>query len=310
MEMTKTELEDAFAASPDSPLFENVAAALSCSKDEVRVIEPIRAGNMNLIYLVEVNGERYVYRHPGPGTESIIDRKSEALSQQVAGEIGVDSTFIYQHPTNGWKLSHFIEGARALDYHNKKDVQGAMELARRLHTSGADTGASLDLHEDTRKQAALLSPEWRAHFSDFDEMFSIADTLDREVKRRGLNVVLCHNDFYDTNFLITDEGMDLIDWEFSGMSDYASDLAVFICCSDYTYDEAMDVLREYFQRDLTEDELFHCVAYLGVVSFHWLVWALYQETVNAPTPFLQTYYDFTHMFETAAMEMLAAENDN
>ena len=70
------------------------------------------------------------------------------------------------------------------------------------------------------------------------------------------------------------------------------------------------VLREYFQRDLTEDELFHCVAYLGVVSFHWLVWALYQETVNAPTPFLQTYYDFTHMFETAAMEMLAAENDN
>lgn len=309
MEMTKTELEDAFIATPDSPLFANVAQVLGCAPEDVHVVEPIRAGNMNLIYLVDVDGKRYVYRHPGPGTDSIIDRTSEALSQKAAGDIGVDTTFIYQHPTDGWKLSHFVENARALDYHNPEDVKGAMELARRLHTCGIDTGATLDLHEDTRKQAELLSPKWRAHFADFDEMFEKAELLDAEVKKRGLNVVLCHNDFYDTNFLITDEGMDLIDWEFSAMSDYASDLAVFICCSDYTYDEAMDVLREYFGRELTPDELFHCIAYLGVVSFHWLVWALYQETVNAPTPFLDTYYNFTHMFEDAAMELLAAEND-
>ena len=36
----------------------------SCPKADVHVIEPIRAGNMNLIYLVEVDGRRYVYRAP------------------------------------------------------------------------------------------------------------------------------------------------------------------------------------------------------------------------------------------------------
>lgn len=308
MELTKTELEDTFAASPDSPLFANVAQVLGCEQSDIHVVEPIRAGNMNLIYLVEVDGERYVYRHPGPGTDSIINRTSEALSQQIAGDLGVDSTFIYQHPTDGWKLSRFVEGARSLDYHNPADVSGAMELARRLHQSGADTGVVLDMHEDTLKQVELLAPEWRAHFADFDEMLRVAEKLDAEVKRRGLSVVLCHNDFYDTNFLITDAGMDLIDWEFSGMSDYASDLAVFICCSDYTYDEAMAVLQEYFQRELTPEELFHCVAYLGVISFHWLVWALYQETVGAPTPFLDIYYNYTHMFEDAALALLAEQN--
>lgn len=308
MALTKTEIEDTFAATQDSPLFTNVAAVLSCPKEGIRVIEPIRAGNMNLIYLVEAEGERYVYRHPGPGTDSIINRKSEAISQEVAGRIGVDSTFIYQHPTDGWKLSRYIENARSLDYHNSDDVKGAMELARQLHGCGVDSGFQLDMHEDTCKQVKLLAPGWRGYFEDFEDMFRVAERLDGEVKKRGLKVVLCHNDFYDTNFLVTDNGMDLIDWEFSGMSDYASDLAVFICCSDYTYEEAMTVLEEYFQRPLTADELFHCVAYLGVISFHWLVWALYQETVGAPTPFLQTYYDYTRMFEDAALRMLDAEN--
>ncbi len=304
MELTKTELEDIFAATPDSPLFENVACVLNCSKDAVHVVEPIRSGNMNLIYLIEVDGKKYVYRHPGPGTEQIINRESEAVSQQVAGDLGIDSTFIYQHPTDGWKLSRYIEHARCLDYHNKQDVAGAMELARKLHSCKVDSGFYLDLHEDTLKQIELLTPKWRNYFEDFDELYAIAERLNAEVKRRGLDIVLCHNDFYDTNFLISDDEMNLIDWEFSAMSDYASDLSVFICCSDYTFEEALDVLKEYFQRDLTEEELFHCIAYLGVVSFHWLVWALYQEVVGASTPFLDIYHNYTRMFEQAALEML------
>ncbi len=309
MGMTKTELEDTFASTPDSPLFANVSEVLGCRPSEIMVIEPIRTGNMNLIYLIEVDGVKYVYRHPGPGTGEIINRESEAFSQNVASRLGIDSTFIYQHPTDGWKLSRFIEGARTLDYHNKDDVEKAMDYARKLHASGEDSGFVLDMHEDTLKQVALLDDKWRNYFADFNEMFEIASKLDEEVKARGMNVVLCHNDFYDTNFLITDNGFDLIDWEFSGMSDYASDLAVFICCSDYTYDEAMDVLKEYFEREMTPEEEFHCIAYLAIISFHWLVWALYQEMVGAPTPFLDIYHNYTHMFEDAALDILDKEKE-
>lgn len=304
MEMTKTELEDTFASTPDSPLFKNMAGVLGCSEEEVHVIEPIRDGNMNLIYKVEVNGALYVYRHPGPGTDSIVDRKSEAISQKVAGDLGIDQTFVYQHPTDGWKISRFVENVRPFDYHNKEHLAKAMEIARTLHGCGVDSGFELDMHQDTLKQIELLDSKWRGYFKDFDEMLEVAERLNVVANEHGAKTVLCHNDFYDTNFLVSDERIDLIDWEFSGMSDYASDLAVFICCSDYTYEESLEVLHEYFGRDLTDEEMLHCISYLAVISFHWLVWALYQEVVGASTPFLDIYYKYTQMFEKAALELL------
>ena len=124
------------------------------------------------------------------------------------------------------------------------------------------------------------------------------------VKADGLAPVLCHNDFYPPNFLVTSNEIDLIDWEYSGMSDYASDLAVFICCSDYTYDEAMHVLEVYFGRPLTQEELFHCVAYICVVSFHWFIWALYQDMCGSPVgELLYLYYKYTKLYGAHAMEM-------
>lgn len=51
----------------------------------------------------------------------------------------------------------------------------------------------------------------------------------------GVDPCLCHNDFYSPNILVKDGDLELIDWEYSAMSDYASDLGTFICCSDYSY---------------------------------------------------------------------------
>lgn len=157
-----------------------------------------------------------------------------------------------------------------------------MGIARKLHGSGADSGYAFDIHEDTLKTIALLDAKRRTAFRDFGDLYALADALNAMVKADGLASVLCHNDFYPPNFLVTSDEIDLIDWEYSGMSDYASDLVVFICCSDYTYDEAMHVLEVYFGRPLTKAELFHCVAYTCVVSFHWFIWALYQDMCGSP----------------------------
>ena len=65
------------------------------------------------------------------------------------------------------------------------------------------------------------------------------------------------------------------------------------------------VMEAYLEKgDLTEEEMLHCISYLAVISFHWLVWALYQEVVGASTPYLDTYYKYTQMFERAALDLL------
>lgn len=110
--------------------------------------------------------------------------------------------------------------------------------------------------------------------------------------------VLCHNGFYASNLLVKGEQMSLIDWEYSGMSDYASDLGTFICCcKDYSYEDALDVLRIYFGREPSREETRHCVAAITLSSFYWFVWALYKDANGSPTgEWLYIWYEKTKEF--------------
>ena len=298
------EFDADFIDNVDSEIMDNIARVLECERRDIVGIVPIKQGLTNLSFRFEVRGELYVYRHPGDGTEQIINRKSETESQKVGAAIGIDGTFLFEEESEGWKISRYIDNCIPFDYHNKDHVRRAMRLIRKLHESGADTGFVFDIHEDTKKQIALLDEGRRTAFRDFGELYELADTLNAKVKEDGLAPVLCHNDFYDPNLLVSGDEMHLIDWEYSGMSDYASDLAVFIACSDYTYDEAMEALEAYFERPLTPEELFHNVAYLSVVSFHWFIWALYKDMCGDPVAeFLYLWYKYTKMYGNAALKM-------
>lgn len=298
------EFDPDFIDNVDSEIMDNIADVLECSRRDVSGIVPIKQGLTNLSFKFEVRGESYVYRHPGDGTDQIVNRRSETRSQQVASRLGIDRTFIHEDEDKGWKISRYIPDCVPFDYHSKAHVEQAMGMIRRLHECGEDTGFLFDIHEDTKKQIALLDRGRRVSFRDFSELCELADTLNEKVKADGLPPVLCHNDFYDPNLLVSGEEMYLIDWEYSGMSDYASDLAVFIACSDYAYDEAMEVLEVYFGRALTDDELFHNVAYLSVVSFHWFIWALYKDMCGDPVgEYLYLWYRYTKMYGKAALEM-------
>ena len=101
--------------------------------------------------------------------------------------------------------------------------------------------------------------------------------------------------------------MYLIDWEYSAMSDYASDLGTFICCSDYTYDEACQVFDAYFGRKATPEELRHCLAYVALASYCWFVWALYKESSGDPVgEWLYLWYRYAKQY-SIALGMLAVD---
>lgn len=103
-----------------------------------------------------VHGHAYVYRHPGPGTDDIINRQSEAFSQSVAKDLGVDDTFVYEDEHEGWKIWRFIERCEQLDYHNPEHVRQAMSLIRALHDSGGKSRWSFDVMGKARDILELL----------------------------------------------------------------------------------------------------------------------------------------------------------
>lgn len=260
----------------------NICKALNCSAEDIECRFLLKGGLTNKSTVFSVDGTLYVYRNPGAGTEAIIDRSNEALVQGIVRELGLDGTFVYEDPDLGWKVSRYLENCEPFSCHNEEHLQRAMKMARTLHNSGKCCKTVLDMHEDTLKQMELLDEAHVNKYNDYQELFEMAQFYDELVKADGLQPVLCHNDFYDPNFLIDGPDMHLIDWEYAGMSDYASDLAVFICCSDYTYEEALHALDVYFGRKPTDEELLHCIAYLCTISFHWLVWALYRDQCGEP----------------------------
>ena len=288
----------------DSEILDNICEVLSCARDQVEDIAPIKEGLTNLSFKFSVDECSYVYRHPGPGTDEIINRKSEAYSQAVAKRLGIDDTFIYEDTQKGWKISRFVPDCKPFDYHDEHHVEQAMNLIRRLHRSGEASQWTYDLFEKAQSMMGLLGARSYPSFPDYESLRDQAARLDALAKEDGVVLCLCHNDFYNPNFLVSDESMYLIDWEYSALSDYASDLGVFICCSDYDEGEADRVLETYFQRTLTEGEYRHCIAYVALAAYHWFIWALYKEATGDPVgEWLYLWYRYAKAYSVKALAL-------
>ena len=301
------EFDHDFIENVDSAILDNICRVLDCSRGDVEGIVPIKEGLTNLSFRFVVRGESYVYRHPGVGTDEIINRASEAFSQAIAKKLGIDGTFIHEDPAEGWKISRFIDGCVPFDYHNEDHVRRAMELGRRLHDSGEKSEWSFDVYREAVAIVELLGRKSYPSFPDREELGRNAVVLDAFVRADRVEPCLCHNDFYSPNFLVRGEEMYLIDWEYSAMSDYASDLGTFICCSDYSVDEARHVIELYFGRTPTDAEMRHCLAYVALAAYYWFVWALYKESTGDPVgEWLYLWYRTAKAYSALALGLYGA----
>ncbi|HAM15868.1 MAG TPA: MarR family transcriptional regulator [Eggerthellaceae bacterium] len=301
--------DPAFIENVDSSILDNICKTLHVERADISGIEPISQGLTNLSFKFEAAGRDYVYRHPGAGTDAIINREAEAFSQEVARKLGLDDTFIFEDAQEGWKISYYLHDCSELDYHDWDQVRESLHMVRTLHQSSYRSKWNFDVYEKAKEIVALIDERHRASFDDFKTLFDLIDGLAAHVASDGTPQCLCHNDFYSPNLLVSQGKMYLIDWEYSGMSDYASDLGTYICCSDYTYDEACAVLAEYFQRDPTPAELAHCMSYIAISSYYWFVWALYKDACGAPVgEWLYLWYKNAKLFGYKAREIIDAQS--
>lgn len=294
-----------FFSNVDSRILDNICGTLKCSRSEITDVVPVKAGLTNLSTLFTVKGKRYIYRHPGNGTEEIINRKAEAFALGVARELGLDDTFLYEDPLEGWKISFFIEGCSELDYSNKEQVAKALKMARTLHMSGKESPFSFDFYEEGKKIVSLLKEMRYPLPRDFDTLADRVRKVAEKMKEEVEKPVLCHNDLYGPNFLVRGDEMRLIDWEYAAMGDPACDIGNFVSQgSGYSIEETIDILPLYFGREATETEKRHCLGAVGLVGWYWYVWAIYKEAMGNPVgEWLYVWYKAAKQFISAAEKL-------
>ena len=288
-----------------SAIIGNICSVLDCEDKDVVDIHAIKDGLTNTSFRFSCKGKKYVYRHPGVGTEEYIHRDSEAFSMSVAKDLGLDNTFIHMDGKEGWKISHYIENARTMDYHNDEEVKTALSMMRKLHDANIKSEYDFDIWNAALDFIKKISKKGRNDFEDFEDLYERMVKVYEYTESDNVEKRLCHCDCYDPNFLVGEDGkMYLIDWEYSGNDDPANDVGTFICCADYTYEEALGIYEQYYGRPLKDEELRHVVGYTAIASYYWYVWAIYQESVgNAVGEYLYIWYKYAKMYSEKAIEL-------
>lgn len=296
--------DDKYLENSGSRIFSNICRVLGCAESEIEQIAVVKQGLTNLSFRFSCRGQRYIYRHPGVGTEKYISRQSEAFSMEVAKALGLDNTIIEMSGSEGWKISRYIENARCLDYNNEDEVRKALAMMKKLHDAAIRSNYDFDIW---KKTLSLIDNTVAIHkdFEDFENLRGQMSALYERVKADGVPWVLCHCDCYNPNFLLDEAGnMTLIDWEYSGNDDPANDLGTFICCSEYTFEQALHIFAVYYGRQPTRAELRHNLAYVAIASYYWYVWAIYQESIgNTVGNYLFLWYNNTKLYLRKAMEL-------
>lgn len=265
-----------------SKIMKNIARVLDCGESDILHFKAIKEGLTNTSFVFEVHGKKYVYRHPGEGTEAIISRSHEKKALELAKSIGVDPTFLYMDETTGWKLSTYVEGIRVPSYDSFEDSRRVLNVLRTLHARKLSVDWSFLPWEEAGKiEAMLRSSKDGISDPEFDKLKDRVEKCYRKCAGDGIEMCFCHCDTYAPNWMLTDRDTILIDWEYAGNADPGCDIGTYIMDSMWEVEDARKFIREYCGESMTEQQLFHYLAYTAILSYYWYVWALYREACGA-----------------------------
>ena len=262
-----------------SKIIKNITHFFSCSESNIAHFQIIKDGLTNTTLLFEIDGKKYVYRHPKERSEEQISPKQEKKALEIAKEIGIDNTCLYIDEQTGWKISNYVEKTRIPDYGNFEDSKRIAAVLQKLHQNNFSADWSFHPWEEACKLENKLRSEKGGIFDQgFELLKDNVRKCYQECEKDGIPHVFCHCDTYAQNWMLKEDGSTfLIDWEYAANADPGCDVGSYIMDSRWTIEEAKIFIQEYLGEKYNKNLLFHYLGYTAVVSFYWYVWALHRE---------------------------------
>ena len=287
----------------------NICGVFDCAEEDIEELVPLQAGLSNIVLSFRLNGGRYVYRHPGLGTEALVERGRETIMQKIVEDAGIDTTLIAMDVDEGWRIARFVEH-RKYDYNNLNDMVRAMMLFRRLHSAPCHVRWNFDVIKKAEGIKAQIPPEKYGHFPDFknvtDRIYKLAELAETD----GIKKCNIHGDSRDENFLINKEEIYLIDWAYGGYGDPGFSLGSYICGGQHTLADIDRILFTYFRRKPTEKQKRHFYAYIAITGWFFLHWVMLKISKGQAVGILkEQWYHFAKNMSLIALPLYGIEVD-
>lgn len=288
-------------------IIDNICTVFQCDENDIEDLIPVQAGMTNIVLSFWLNGGKYIYRHPGLGSDVLVDRGRETIMQKVVEDIGIDTTLVAMDVDSGWKIARFIENY-PFDYHNLNDMVRAVMLLRSLHEAPCRVRWNFDVIKKAEGIKEKIDPQKYGRFEHFDDIRDRIYQLYPLTKKDGIRKCNVHGDARDVNFLINKEEIYLIDWEYGGYGDPGFDLGSYICGGEHTIVDIDRILFTYYRRNPTPLQKRHFYAYIALTGWFYMHWTMLKESngqqVGANK---ELWYQYARDFSTLALSMYREE---
>lgn len=246
--------------------------------------------------ITRADGQEYLARIPGDGTEEMINRLDERKSTELGCRLGIDSPLLY-FGDDGRKVMRFIHDPQPMSeevMRRKENLLQAAAIFRKLHTCGEDTGVRFEVFEMADLYEKIIRDGGVAFYEDYEAVKNTVMAIKAEVDKDGeAPRVPCHNDSLVGNWVIDGDGkLYLIDWEYSGMNEAMWDLSCLSIEAEYTPENDTELLNAYYGREATVEEKKSFVAAKLYVDYLWTLWGLTRVPFDGQ--FMQDYADMRY----------------
>ena len=264
-------------------MFQNICNVLKCEEKDICEIDVLKKGmtNCSFAFTCTADGKKYVYRHPGAGTEALVNRENEQYSLQVARELGLDKTFVYMHPTEGWKISVFIKDVETLNsatIQSHDNMDKIVEIYRNLHHSDGQLKTTFNIFHEIEKYDKLIEQIGATMYEGWEDVRSQIMELENRLYCLGIELHPCHNDAVAENFIKAPDGtIYLIDWEYSGMNDPMADFAALFLESSFTPENQVYIISSYYHSMIPEGTFEKIICYQILWDCLWAQWTIIKE---------------------------------
>ena len=271
-----------------------VAKSMGVKESDIEniVVDNNSLTNNTFIFNVKNDRKKYIARVPGIGTDEYINRADEKKILEELQEYSVTEKVVYCDE-NGYKISEYYEDIRKMDINSEEDLKAAISCLKKIHSLDIKISNKSSLEEKIKvyldlieKNKIEIPDEIKRKQKEVFEKIEYKNSLNRPVR-------LCHGDFNPTNVLFTKEGVKIIDFEYSIMSDPLIDIALFGCYTGLDKEKIMQMyemyendggeadVKEHMKNDASgkEDENLKTLyeAYIEICAYYGYVWAVVNE---------------------------------
>ena len=243
-------------------------------------------GLTNLVYRVEIVGQKIIVRIPGAGTDDYIDRQVELHNAKAAAKAGISAQVLWASGETGVMISRCIDPSVTMtpdQFQSRKGSPARAGIAlSRLHNSGEEFQFRFELFSMIDEYLGILAGKDTNLPDGYDAVVTSAEPLKRVLADNPAKLAPCHCDPLCENFLDDGERMWIIDWEYSGMNDPLWDLGDLSVEAGFDDAQDMEMLRAYFGADPSAAQIGRMVIYKAMCDLLWTLWGLIQHADGNP----------------------------